>query len=303
MKRLSQNAQKVIKTVVKIVVSAAAIVFVASKIDLVDTWETMKSVSLTCLLASLAVYFASQVLSAMRLNTLFVRLPLVLGTLMNIRLYWLGMFYNFFLPGGIGGDGYKVYYLNRHYRVHVKDLIAVMLGDRLSGLAAIVCYLLIFSSFFIENLPIPFRQYLFLLIPFVLGAYYLFLRYTKRIVASAFWRVLGYSFVVQGLQMVAATFILFSLAGEGCPVDSYMFLFFASSIASAIPFTLGGIGAREMAFVIGSQYLGTDESVAVSLSLLFYAVSLVSSLPGIAFVVRKSLIEGKGHKGSAGYVG
>lgn len=292
MKPLSARTKKTLKLLLKIAVSAAAICFVVSKIDVGQTWRTMCQANWLGLVAALVVYLVSQVLSAMRLNSLFKHLPLQLDTFMNIRLYWLGMFYNFFLPGGVGGDGYKVYYLNRRYRSGVKELVATMFGDRLSGLAAICCYLLLFLSFFIEDLPLPLREWYFLGIPIVLGCYYIFLRYAKKCLLAGFWRVIGYSFVVQGLQMTAAAFILFSLAGKDCPIDSYIFLFFVSSIASAIPFTLGGIGAREMAFVIGSQYLGTDEGVAVSLSLLFYAVSLISSLPGITFVLRKSLIEG-----------
>ncbi len=299
---LSQRAKKALKLLLKIAVSGAALAFVISRIDLAQIWEIIKSASPSLLFAALMVYASSQILSSLRLNTLFARLPLQLGTLMNMRLYWLGMFYNFFLPGGIGGDGYKVYYLNRYYRVHVKDLIAVILGDRLSGMAVICCYLLYFSSFHVSNLPIPLREYLFLLIPLVLAVYYVFLYFVKRRTTPAFWYVVGYSFLIQGLQMTAATLILFSLAGLDCPVESYMFLFLVSSIASAIPVTLGGIGAREMAFVIGSSVLGTNEEIAVSLSLLFYAVSLTSALPGIVYAIKPRLVEGsKAHKGTPFY--
>lgn len=303
MKPISLNVKKVLKLILKLVVSGAAIAFVISKIDVNEVWNEMISANTTFIIGALFIYISSQVLSAMRLNTMFRTMPLPLGTVMNIRLYWLGMFYNFFLPGGIGGDGYKVYYLNKHYRQHVKDLIAVMLGDRLSGLTAIVIYLMLFSSFYAVSLPIPYHEYMYCLIPLVLGGYYLFLYLVKRVLCEAYIKVMLYSFAIQGLQMCAATFILFSLNGSVQDVESYMFLFLASSIASAIPITLGGIGAREMAFVIGSQYLGTNEAVAVSLSLIFYVTSLISSLPGIAFIIKPSLIEGKKpHRGTNLYV-
>ena len=35
----------------------------------------------------------------------------------SLKLYYKGMFYNIMLPGGIGGDGYKGYYL--HNTLHV----------------------------------------------------------------------------------------------------------------------------------------------------------------------------------------
>ncbi len=289
--RLSNRTKNALKLVLKISVSAIAIVFVVKNIDLTQTWGIIKNADVKYLACALIVYAISQIINALRLNTLFARLPLVLNTYTNIRLYWLGMFYNFFLPGGIGGDGYKIYYLNKNYRATAKDLFMAVFSDRLNGLAIILCYLLLFSSIFVEELPVPYREYLFLLIPFVLGGYYLFVWIVKRPLVPAFWRVTLFSLLAQALQMLAATLVLFALAGTDCEVHKYMFLFLASSIASAIPVTLGGVGAREMAFLIGSTYLGTDEGIAVSLSVLFYVVSLISSVPGIYFAFRPSAIE------------
>jgi uncharacterized membrane protein YbhN (UPF0104 family) len=299
MGRLSARTKQILTFILKLVISGAAIAFVVTKIDMAETWQKITSVDWRYLLGALVIYTLSQILSAMRLNTLFVTLPLTLGSLMNIRLYWLGMFYNFFLPGGIGGDGYKVYYLKKHYRQSVKDLVRVILDDRLSGLAVILVYLLLFTSLGLDELPLPYREFYWVLVPFVLLGYYLFLYLTCKESTAVYFKVILYSFVVQGLQMAAASLILVSLAGWNASILNYMFLFLASSIASAIPVTLGGIGAREMAFMLGSSYLGTSEAIALSLCVLFYLTSLVSAIPGLSFVVRPSLIEGKTeHKGS-----
>lgn len=287
-----EHLKKAVKTILKIAVSIAAIAFVVSKIDIEATKNTLFSADITYLAFALLVYTISQMLSAMRINSLFVTIPLRLDTFMNMRLYWLGMFYNFFLPGGVGGDGYKIYYLKKHYKQSTKELFTLIFSDRLSGLVIIACYLTIFVSFFVKTLPIPYKEWTILLLPMGLAAYYAFLWIFKRSALQAYWKVVGYSFIVQGLQMCAACLILFSL-GENANFDSYMFLFFMSSIASAIPISMGGIGLREMTFVIGSQYLGTQEGVAVSLSILFYLVSLISSLPGAIFALKTSLIEGK----------
>lgn len=298
MGHLAAKTKQILKFTIKLVISGVAIAFVVSKIDLQQTWQQMLSVEWQFLLGALIVYSLSQMLSAMRLNTLFATLPLPLGTFMNMRLYWLGMFYNFFLPGGIGGDGYKVYYLKKHYRQSVKDLVRIIFDDRLSGLVIIVVYLLLFVSLGLDELPLPYREYYWILIPIVLVAYYVFLYLTGKESTSAFAKVLSYSFVVQGLQMTAASLILVSLAGWNASILNYMFLFLISSIASAIPITMGGVGARELAFILGSDYLGTSEPIALSLCVLFYLTSLVSSIPGLLFVIKPSLIEEKEHKGT-----
>ncbi len=291
--------KKAMTFTLKVVVSTAAICYVVSKIDVEQTWQTLCGASLYSVFVAIVIFMASQVVSALRLNTLFARLPLILGQVMNVRLYWLGLFYNFFLPGGVGGDGYKIYYLNRYYRIRVRDLLKAVFNDRLSGLVVIFCYLTLFVSFCVD-LQLPGQQYFFALIPLALLADYVFLRWTKKELAATFWSIVGYSVVAQGLQMLAVSVILRSLCAD-CDVQSYMFLFLVSSIASAVPVTLGGIGAREMAFVIGAQTLGTNTDVALSLSILFYVVSLAGALPGAVIVLKPSLIEWHGHKGSARY--
>lgn len=282
-----------IKLIAKIAVSTAALVFVWTKIDFQTTWETIKTARGEWLIGALIVYAASQALSSLRSYRLFLTLPLNFGRLRNLKLYWLGMFYNFFLPGGVGGDGYKVYWIHKHYNKPVKTLVMTLLSDRISGLVAICCYIVIFFAFFVDKLPMldVYRAPSVVLIPLGIAAYYIFLRITRKTSASACPSVMTYSFVVQGLQMAAATIILLALGGQTSDIDEYMFLFMISSIASAVPITVGGIGAREMAFLIGSNYLSTDQNIAVSLSLMFYVCSLISSLPGLIYVVRPNLIE------------
>ena len=60
-----------------------------------------------------------------------------LNTRFNFRLYLLGIFYNFLLPGGIGGDGYKIYLLKKRFKLPAKKVFWAIFFDRLSGLWAI----------------------------------------------------------------------------------------------------------------------------------------------------------------------
>lgn len=288
----SASIKKLLKLLLKIGVSAAAIAFVFSKIDITSTFETICSAHWSWLLLALVVYVISQVLSAMRLNSIFTIIPIKISAIANIKLYWLGMFYNFFLPGGVGGDGYKVYYLHKRYRTPIKQLVKIFISDRLSGLVAICIYLIAFISSLGDKFGIEYSIYFSVLIPSAFFCYRIFLHFFARFVMPACNKVMRYSVFIQGLQMFAAINILFSL-GESDYIIEYLFLFFISSIASAIPISLGGIGLRELTFVMGSQYLDTNEHIAVSLSILFYAVSLFSSLPGAIFALRTSLIEGK----------
>lgn len=278
-----------LKLILKITFSALAICYVFSKLDLSAIGTAIFRANPWWLMGALLVYVSSQLVSAFRLSSLFGAMNLHISHKTNIRLYWLGMFYNFFLPGGVGGDGYKVFFINKYFKTPVKSLLAAIFADRLSGLSVILVYLLALV-YYIEY-SFPYQGFLFLLIPLVSGGYYLFLYIFGRRMTKAFWQVSGYSLAVQGLQMITAIFILMSMdAITAQQTHDYLFLFLLSSIASAVPLTLGGIGAREMTFAIGSQYLGTNQEYAVALSLLFYLISLASSLPGIVYSLKPALM-------------
>ncbi len=279
----------IVKLLLKITFSAAAIWYVVSKLDINTIGAEIADANYWYLIAGFAVYALSQLVSAHRLNCMFKTMSLNLGNIVNVKLYWLGMFYNFFLPGGVGGDGYKVFFINKYFKTPVKSLLAAVFADRLSGLSVICIYLLALVYFI--DYSFPYQGYLFLMIPLVSGGYWLFLYIFGRRLTAAFWRVVCYSLVVQGLQMVVVIFILMSMdAVTSDQAHDYLFLFLLSSIASAVPITLGGIGAREMTFVIGSQLLGTNQEHAVALSLMFYIISLISSLPGLIYVMKPALI-------------
>lgn len=286
--------KKAIQTILKILVSGAAIWWVLSKVDVHEVISYVAEADYTYLLLALLAYVISQVFSAERINLLYKTVPLRLSFGENLKLYWLGMFYNFFLPGGVGGDGYKVYYLKKNYECKVKRVVALLLSDRVSGLVAIVIYILILLSIFISDLPIPYQDYGWVMIPFAVAGYYAVVYFICKSTIGQSWLVLLYSMVIQGLQMGAAILIANGIGCEVCRMPDYVFLFFISSIASAIPVSIGGVGLREATFAFGSQYLNVDDGQAVALSIVFYLTSLVASLPGIAYMLKPEWI--KKHK-------
>ncbi len=280
---------KALKLIFKILFSGGAIYYILSKLDLTQVGETIKDVNPLYLIAAIIVYITSILGSTFRLNSLFRTLPLHIDTWPNIKLYWLGLFYNFFLPGGVGGDGYKVYYLKKHFNTPVKKLLGAIFADRLSGLSIILIYLL--GLVYYIDYELPYQGWFFILIPFVSAGYYLFLWLFNKNLTKAFWSVSLWSLVCQGVQTIAVILILKSMGAEVNEYwNEYIFLFFLSTIASAVPVTLGGIGAREMVFYTGAVYLGINEAQAVATSFLFYLIALVSSFPGLYFVFKTNHI-------------
>lgn len=264
----------------KYIFSGLALYWVFSKIDGVQTLAIIKKSEGLFLLMALCLFIASKVLSAFRLHCYFRCIGLSISRNYNLRLYWIGMFYNLFLPGGIGGDGYKVFLLHRVYQVPVQDLIKVSILDRTSGLFVLVMlagsgYLMVDQS----NFPawvVSADMALLLVMPAV---FWLVLRHIFTQFSKVFWQSVIYSVGVQLLQILSAYCILKSLSVDDLLME-YIVLFLASSVVAVMPFTIGGIGARELTFVFGYLWFGINQNAAVAFSLLFFLISTIASIPG-----------------------
>ncbi|PWE01144.1 lysylphosphatidylglycerol synthase transmembrane domain-containing protein [Marinilabilia rubra] len=275
---------KTLKLVAKIVLSAAILWYISTKIDVAAIGRAIARANVWWLVLALFIYSVSQVAASFRLNTLFRLIPIRISQVSNLRLYWLGLFYNLFLPGGVGGDGFKVYMLNHYLKVPVKRSLGAIFADRLSGLTIIVTYLLVLLHF--VDLEVPYKNWLIVAIPVPVVVFFFFMRWVLPLFKKAFFAISLWSLLVQGIQMLAAVCILNGLGVDNsASYDDYLFLFFVSAIMASVPVTLGGIGAREFAFLIGAQYLTLQQDQAVALSLLFFLISALSAFPGILFTI------------------
>ncbi len=270
----------ILKLFLKVALTTLAAYVVIRKIDLDETKRILLTAHLFWLFLALILFNISKWISAIRLNLYFKMIGLDLTFKYNLILYYVGMFYNLFLPGGIGGDGYKVYLLNKKYKTSVRSLIGATLLDRINGMVALVflaLLLLLFIDF--SYAGISWSYYLIGLLILTYPVFYFFIRIFFRKFSGSFFKTNLASFGVQISQLICALFILWSLDIRSLYIE-YQVLFLLSSIVAVLPFTIGGIGARELVFVFGANYLMIDKNTAVAFSLLFFILTAVSSFSG-----------------------
>ncbi len=283
---MTEKLRKRLLTALKIIVSAALIYFIFTKIDFNDVLLTLKKSNPAYLVAALILFVISKMLSAFRLNLYFHEIGAPLTQKSNLALYLLGMFYNLFLPGGIGGDAYKGYVIQKKYQPGTKRVVAVLLLDRLSGMLLIfiyACLLAFLSAQFI------FQRFDWLLILAMPASVFVFWLVNKRFFAYTlpiFWKSLGYSALVQLAQLLSVWCILQSLS-LFTDVLEYLLVFLVSSIVSVIPLTIGGIGSREVTFLYGAKWLGLNVSTSVGISFTFFLITALVSLMGIVHHFKK----------------
>ena len=282
LKRFIQaTMNKWLKRLIKLALSVIAIVLLSQKIE----WSAVKQVIVNSnyllLLVALVLYICSKVVSAIRLNQLQSQIPIELSEKKNTKLYFIGMFYNLFLPGGIGGDGYKAVWLRKNFSVPTKDIVSTLFLDRFLGLAAL--FLLLFVGAWFTNLytklPGMYFWLSILLFVFVLPVtYFVVQQFFSRFV-NVFWTTIGLSLLVQLIQIAEAVVLILAIGLSG-KVINYIVLFLASSIAAVLPISIGGVGVRELTFIYGNELLNIEKNQAVAFSLLFFIVMAFSSFIG-----------------------
>lgn len=273
-------SKHILKLLLKLSLTGLALFVVFRQIDAEVTWEVIQSADPWYLLLAFLMFVLSKIFSSFRLNCFFRDLDLRIPTVQNLKLYGIGMFYNLFLPGGIGGDGYKVYLLNKIYRTPIKQLFGAVLLDRVNGLGVLI--ILMFALLLMIAGAFPFDMRIWgvtglMIVPlaFYVGMRYFFNRFMDSMAITVL-----YSFLVQLLQLVCAYFILLGL-GITVQVMEYLFVFLLSSIVAVLPLTIGGVGARELVFIFSHEYIGIDKNAAVAFSLLFFVITAVTSLGGV----------------------
>ncbi len=285
-KASSPIRSKALKTAIQLLLTVAALAIVLSKTDTERLTSLIRHAHPGYLLGSLLFFNISKIVNAVRLNRFFLAIGLRLSAWYNLKLYYLGMFYNLFLPGGIGGDGYKIYVLKKNHGLTVMNIFSAVFWDRVSGIFALVFLsaLLIIPSSFAALYPGE-MLWIWVIIavsyPLSLLLTWLFYRqFMPVFIVTAFE-----SLIIQATQVISAWFILMAMSATAHQID-YLAIFLISSVATILPLTVGGAGAREVTFFYALNHLGLDVNTGIALSLIFFAISAISSLVGILSKIR-----------------
>ncbi|MEI6757153.1 MAG: flippase-like domain-containing protein [Chlorobium sp.] len=285
--------KKLLKPLLQLFVTALALFLVLRKSDIAKLAGIIRHANLWYLLLALLFFNISKLFNAVRLNRFFKAIGIELSAMYNLKLYYLGMFYNLFLPGGIGGDGYKIYVLQKNHGMKMINVFHAVFWDRICGIVALVflSLLLLLPSTFALALPqlVPYAWVALVTIyPLALLVNKLFYKQFKGIFTITALE----SMLVQITQVISAFFILKALSQNTNIID-YLAVFLISTVATILPITIGGAGAREITFYYLLSSMQLETSTGVALSLIFFGISAVSSLAGILTRVRheKSVAE------------
>ena len=267
-------------SILQIVITVFFVYFTVSNLDLSKLFEVLNNINILYLIIAASIYFSSQIISSERLRYILNDNKFIISFKQNFTLYLIGLFYNFFIPGGIGGDAYKSFLMNKKFNWKLSKVVKLLLLDRLIGLGVLCCILIGLYEIIFLNFNFI---YLILTLCFlsIIGYYIVKLIFKNQ---NIFWKSFLYSIASHTIQFISLLIILYSLGIE----DSYfeiIIVFILSSIFSV--FSFGGIGIREYIFLSSASILSFSPELAASIGLLFTISAAMSSLPGLKFIISK----------------
>ncbi len=284
---MHQKLKSATKLFLKLLFVAIALFLVFRKIDIVTTFSLIEKIDLWFFGIALFCSVISLIISGIRSHYYFSAYGLKLSQKYIIFLYFIGTFFNLALPGGIGGDGYKIYHIHKCFQFSKLKAFRVVLYERVNGFF-VLCILGFIIFYFSSFHNIAYASLINTALLLLITPCYAFgIKYVLKDKIDIAFRASWYSLFVQLFQLALSISLLYALAPSAAK-DVYIdftLLFVIASILSIIPISVGGIGIRELTFLYGLEFLKDPESlltlgIAFALSsFLIYTLTALVGLP------------------------
>ncbi len=141
------NLKKHISAAVRICVAVVAVYFVLRKHDLAELGQNFLNMNWFVFIGACLLHLFCHCVFVFRWRMLLKTQEISIPYFVALKLHLLGLFYNMFLPGAVGGDLLRAWYVTHHTEKKVAAALSVFV-DRAIGLGctvvmAVFCYWLI----------------------------------------------------------------------------------------------------------------------------------------------------------------
>lgn len=295
--------RKQLFNILKIVVSAGLIIYLlAFQVNVGQLWRVMRQVRWGYLLAAMVLMIGGTALRAVRWQVLLQALDIQVPLRRLVHLYFVGAFFNIFLPSGLGGDAVKMAELARSTG-HAPEAVGTTLVDRATGLWVLFVLALLAMPFSQALLPDGWLPVIvFGTLAGVIGGWMVMatplvpwlgskvrlpgqekLERFYHSVSQLGYPALGKACLVSLIfNLLLIVFNLLIAYGTGVDQPLGIFLLFTPliSFSLTLPISVGGLGVREQTYILLFGALGVSDAASTAMSLTNYAITLVVGLVG-----------------------
>lgn len=295
---------------VKIILSVLILTILFYKTDVKKFYTIIIEADIQIFFFAFFLFIVAQTISTYRWKMLLHTEKMNIHFYNLVGYYFIGMFFNLFMPTIVGGDVVRGYYLYKKSNMGSESVASIFV-ERLSGFFALMVIgllSLIIGYSYINDKPV-----IVILLAFITSGFFAFLlliankgvrdrvnnfikggrlerarqklkgisesikryRNHKEVVI----RVILLSFLV---QMLGIFIFYFTSKALNFNVSlAYFFLFVPIiTVISMAPVTFGGLGVREFLAIFLFHKVGLGTTEALSLSLLWFSISVIASIFG-----------------------
>ncbi|MDD4957096.1 MAG: lysylphosphatidylglycerol synthase transmembrane domain-containing protein [Candidatus Omnitrophica bacterium] len=317
----------VVRNTLKTILALSILLYLFSKVDLKTFSSIARTIKPGYISLALIISFCSMFLSSYKWHLLLRSRNVRINYINSTKAYFVGNFFNSFLPGTVGGDVVKIYRL-RDTTDKFEDIFSTTLMDRFIGFVAslvmiifaavlnlgifesnnnLLFVILILSTVTLLFLLLLFNKPLFKKLDFIYKPAFKLLKFMNLeekcarlynsthnfrhqipVLAANF----GLSLAVKVLYVVLSYFVGLSV---NLGVDLYYFFVFVPLVGclSLIPVSFNGLGVREGISYLFYTRAGAEIENILIYSLLTYLVALVISILGGVVYVYEELTDKK----------
>ncbi|MDD5772797.1 MAG: lysylphosphatidylglycerol synthase transmembrane domain-containing protein [bacterium] len=303
--------KKIIFSILRFSVSFFLIYFLLRKINFRELSSQFLNINYYFLFLGFTIQLLTVFVGSYRWQTLLSARDIRIGFKKLLSYSFIGMFFNFFLPGTSGGDFVRMYKVIDHTEDKMYAGISV-LAERIIGTYTMISFVFIASLFSFNLLPHKLLITIFSVIIMFFCALMLFIFLKTWIISlinkmpgkgktsakikenviifyeamhffithrQVLFKIMIISFFMQFLSIMSCYFVAKAI---GLSLSVFYFFIFVPVMffITAIPISLSGIGVREGVFVYLFSKAGVPSDTAVMISLLFFSLGVLIGLVG-----------------------
>ncbi len=312
----SKKFKNLLFFLLKFIISASLLYLLISKVEIETILQNLKLLNPLAFVFTAGLYVFSIYISSIRWS-LLINQTIKLRRLFSM--YMMGSFFNICLPGIIGGDALKAYYLSRE----LKDIkatpfmqkvskadeldtnitaIASIFMDRYIGFSALLTVGIIAFPFglsyterdsngnlLIWLMPIIFFLFVFIslvIFRFKLGVNFRLITKIYEYFAiysfkkTALIKAFIYSVIIQAIGLFSV-YILSKSMSFDIPLFSIMIFIPIIIVITLLPISISGIGLREFAFIFFFSSVGVSPEASTAISISWFFSVVIGSLWGL----------------------
>lgn len=296
----------------KIAISLVFFYYLIYKVDIKNLVFIFKNINILHASLALLSLVASHLICSFRSFLVSLAMNAKLTLTNNIKFLFIGQFFNQILPSSLGGDISRVL-LSKKNNISTRKALSIIISDRLIGLLVsfLVPYMTYLalgkSSMFIFEIPYKSSQVMALFVLISLISLYLYRKINAReyklmthinqtlldlnhilFRSNQKYLIIIFSFLIQTINVIVFYLIAKSL-NIILPIEYGFIIIPMILFISAIPVSLAGWGIRENAMITGLSFISINSESALSISIAFGLLQLITGLPGLYLWLRHNL--------------